>query len=272
MFQGHYARNPAPECRDYPILVPTLLVFIVFSAGHCRAPSGIGQGMRMERSVRTSRVRRRSSCLAGRGSETTAVILSCSMGLLAICAISHGQERRLDVGEPIAASRTAVASNGNSAVARMTSGPRRLAAGSRTDDTDRRPRPQLLTYPDSLGGDLRSLGDLLEGPLAGVFQGVHVLPPFPHRRRGARRRPTIQRFGTWDDIRRIASGHDVLLDLMINHISRQSQEFQDFQRHGRKSEFADLFITIDKIWPDGVPAAADVARSSCASRTLPSRT
>ncbi len=41
------------------------------------------------------------------------------------------------------------------------------------------PRPQLLTYPDSLGGDLHALGDLLEGPLAGIFHGVHVLPPFP---------------------------------------------------------------------------------------------
>ena len=41
------------------------------------------------------------------------------------------------------------------------------------------PRPQLLTYPDSLGGDLRTLGDLLEGPLDGVFHGVHILPPFP---------------------------------------------------------------------------------------------
>ena len=42
-----------------------------------------------------------------------------------------------------------------------------------------RPRPQLLTYPDSLGGDLRALGDLLDGPLDGLFHGVHVLPPFP---------------------------------------------------------------------------------------------
>ena len=36
---------------------------------------------------------------------------------------------------------------------------------------------------------------------------------------------------------------------MINHISRQSPEFQDFQRLGRESPFADLFITLDKIWP-----------------------
>ena len=126
------------------------------------------------------------------------------------------------------------------------------------------PRPQLLTYPNSLGGDLRTLGDLLEGPLDGVFHGVHVLPPFPSS--GDRGFAPLThdvidpRFGGWDDIRRIAADHDVLLDLMINHISRQSLEFRDFERHGRDSAYADLFITIDKIWPDGEPSAADVAR------------
>ena len=126
------------------------------------------------------------------------------------------------------------------------------------------PRPQLLTYPDSLGGDLRTLGDLLEGPLDGVFHGVHILPPFPSS--GDRGFAPLThdvidpRFGGWDDIRRIAADHDVLLDLMINHISRQSLEFRDFERQGRDSAYADLFITIDKIWPDGEPSAADVAR------------
>ena len=47
---------------------------------------------------------------------------------------------------------------------------------------------------------------------------------------------------------------------MINHISRQSPEFEDFLRHGRESPSADLFITLDKVWPDGDPPAADVAR------------
>ena len=47
---------------------------------------------------------------------------------------------------------------------------------------------------------------------------------------------------------------------MINHISRQSPEFQDFQRRGRASPSADLFITLDKVWPDGEPPAEDVAR------------
>src|SRR5688500_2984030 len=39
--------------------------------------------------------------------------------------------------------------------------------------------PQLITYPDALGGSLRTLSDLLDGPLAGCFGGVHLLPPFP---------------------------------------------------------------------------------------------
>jgi sucrose phosphorylase len=126
------------------------------------------------------------------------------------------------------------------------------------------PRPQLLTYPDSLGGDLRALGDLLEGPLTGAFRGVHILPPFPSS--GDRGFAPITyseiepRFGTWADIGRISGHHHVLLDLMINHLSRQSPEFQDFQRRGRRSPSADLFVTLDKVWPDGIPANGDVAR------------
>jgi sucrose 6(F)-phosphate phosphorylase len=126
------------------------------------------------------------------------------------------------------------------------------------------PRPQLLTYPDSLGGDLVTLGAHLAGPLSGLFRGVHILPPFPSSADRGFAPLTYgeidPQFGTWDDIERIAESHDVLLDVMINHLSRQSAEFQDFQRRGRQSPHADLFITLDKIWPDGDPPAADIAR------------
>jgi sucrose phosphorylase len=125
-------------------------------------------------------------------------------------------------------------------------------------------RPQLLTYPDSLGGDLRTLRALLDGPLDGLFRGVHILPPFPSS--GDRGFAPLTyddidpRFGDWADIQRIGAHHDVMLDMMINHISRQSPEFQDFQRLGRRSPYADLFITLDKVWPDGDPPAGDVSQ------------
>ena len=126
------------------------------------------------------------------------------------------------------------------------------------------PRPQLLTYPDSLGGDLGAIADLLDGPLDGLFRGVHILPPFPSSADRGFAPVTYQtidpRFGSWESVKRIGARHDVMLDVMINHISRQSLEFQDFQRVGRRSPYADLFITLDKIWPDGDPEAGDVAR------------
>lgn len=128
------------------------------------------------------------------------------------------------------------------------------------------PRPQLLTYPDSLGGDLRALGDLLDegGPLDGLFRGVHILPPFPSS--GDRGFAPItydeieSTFGTWADIERIAGRYDVVLDVMINHLSRRSPEFREFAEWGRSASSADLFLTIDKVWPDGDPPADDLAR------------
>lgn len=127
-----------------------------------------------------------------------------------------------------------------------------------------RPRPQLLTYPDSLGGGLRPLATLLEGSLSGLFEGVHILPPFPSS--GDRGFAPLTyynidpRFGAWEDVRRIAERYDAMLDVMINHISRQSPQFQDFERQGRRSPYADLFITLDKVWPNGDPPRTDVER------------
>lgn len=41
---------------------------------------------------------------------------------------------------------------------------------------------QLITYPDSMGGSLRALGDVLDEEFPGLFPGgVHVLPRSPRR-------------------------------------------------------------------------------------------
>lgn len=123
---------------------------------------------------------------------------------------------------------------------------------------------QLITYPDSLGGDLKTLSALLEHRFPKLFAGIHILPPFPSSGdRGFAPRTYFEiepAFGSWADIHRIGAQMDVMLDLMVNHISRQSIYFQDFQKKGRQSPYADLFITLDKIWPGGSPPPEDVAK------------
>lgn len=122
---------------------------------------------------------------------------------------------------------------------------------------------QLITYPDSLGGDLKTLNQVLLKYFADIFEGgIHILPPFPSSGdRGFAPLTYLEiepSFGDWDDIRAIGEKFDVLLDLMVNHISKQSAYFQDFLKNGRNSEYADLFITLDKVWADGKPVQGDV--------------
>lgn len=122
---------------------------------------------------------------------------------------------------------------------------------------------QLITYPDSLGGDIKTLNNVLKKYFLDIFKGgIHILPPFPSS--GDRGFAPInyleieQKFGTWKDIKAIGDDFDIMVDLMVNHISRQSKYFQDFLKNGRNSEYADLFITLDKIWPDGKPVKEDI--------------
>jgi sucrose phosphorylase len=122
----------------------------------------------------------------------------------------------------------------------------------------------LITYGDSLGGNLGRLADLLDGELAGAFGAVHVLPPFPSSADRGFAPTTYERIepalGDWPDMERIGRGRGLVVDMMVNHISRQSAYFKDFIAHGRSSRYADYFITLDKVWPDGVPKQADVAK------------
>jgi len=132
---------------------------------------------------------------------------------------------------------------------------------------------QLITYPDSMGGDLKTLNNILLNYFSDIFKGgVHILPPFPSSGdRGFAPLTYLEiepKFGTWEDIRVIGENFDIMLDLMVNHISRQSAYFRDFQSNGRQSEYADLFITLDKIWEDGKPIAEDIYKMFL-RRTLP---
>jgi sucrose phosphorylase len=132
---------------------------------------------------------------------------------------------------------------------------------------------QLITYPDSLGGDLQALNQVLNKYFSDIFKGgVHILPPFPSSGdRGFAPLTYLEiepSFGNWEDIKNIGENFDVLVDLMVNHISRKSEYFQDFLKKGRKSEYADLFITLDKYWENGNPVQEDIDKMFL-RRTVP---
>jgi len=117
---------------------------------------------------------------------------------------------------------------------------------------------QLITYVDRLGGGgLGELSALLDGPLAGLFGGLHLLPffhpidgadagfdPIDHTR-------VDPRLGSWDDVRALATGLEVMGDVIVNHVSSESPQFRDFSVHGSRSRFAGMFLTLDSVFPQG---------------------
>lgn len=121
---------------------------------------------------------------------------------------------------------------------------------------------QLITYVDRLGGgNLRHLHGLLQGPLKGLFGGVHLLPfydpidgadagfdPIDHTR-------VDPRLGRWADLQALAADIDVMADVIVNHISAHSPQFKHFAQHGDASAFAGLFLTYDRVFPHGAREA-----------------
>jgi len=124
---------------------------------------------------------------------------------------------------------------------------------------------QLITYPDSLGGNLKKLGQVLDQYFPNTFEGgIHILPPFPSSGdRGFAPLTYMEiepKFGSWEDIKKIGEKSPILLDLIINHISSKSSYFQDYLHNGRKSAYADLFIPIEKYWPNGNPPKEEIEK------------
>ena len=125
-----------------------------------------------------------------------------------------------------------------------------------------RNEPQLITYVDRLGGDLVGLRRVLDGPLAEVFGGVHLLPFFhPIDGADAGFDPidhTIvdPRLGDWDTLAATV-GHDldVMADLIVNHISARSPQFLDWAAAGPESVYDGLFLTYDAVFGDGASEA-----------------
>lgn len=123
---------------------------------------------------------------------------------------------------------------------------------------------QLITYPDSLGKNLIELHYVLRKYFKDLFGGVHLLPFYPSSADRGFAPVTYNEvdpnFGSWRDVEEIGEDFDLIVDFMVNHISRQSIYFQDYIEKGMLSEFADMFLSFNKISPDGEISEEDMAR------------
>lgn len=121
---------------------------------------------------------------------------------------------------------------------------------------------QLITYVDRLtAGGFADLKALVDGPLNGVIGGVHPLPffdPIDGADAGfdpADHTAVDPRLGGWNDVRALSASVDIMADMIVNHVSANSPAFQDFLAKGDKSEFADMFLTFGKVFPNGATEA-----------------
>ena len=116
----------------------------------------------------------------------------------------------------------------------------------------------LVTYANRFGGSgLEDLQRVVNGSLKDIFGGVHVLPffypvdgvdagfdPIDHS-------AVDPQIGTWDNIAVLSVALDITADLIVNHISSKSSQFQDFVKNGDQSLYSGMFLTFDSIFPNG---------------------
>ncbi len=123
--------------------------------------------------------------------------------------------------------------------------------------------PQLITYADRLAGDIAGVHDLLRGRLAGAFGGVHLLPFFvPIDGADAGFDPSDHgtvdpRIGTWADVRSLADDVTVMADVIVNHVSADSAEFQAWLADREGAATADMFLTPARVF-GGTPTSEQV--------------
>ncbi|WP_110643822.1 sugar phosphorylase [Salinicola sp. CPA57] len=109
----------------------------------------------------------------------------------------------------------------------------------------------LITYGDTItDGErppLEVLDDFLATRLNGTFSGLHVLPFFPWSSDDGfsviHYREVNPKLGDWQDVRRLASRVDLMVDLVINHVSRDSLWFIDYLSGTQPGR--DYFIEMD---------------------------
>ena len=118
---------------------------------------------------------------------------------------------------------------------------------------------QLIAYVDrfACGDGLQALRSILEVKLRNVFGGIHLLPFFyPIDGSDAGFDPIDHnlidpRLGDWTHLRTLGENFELMADLIVNHMSSRSPQFQDWSARGADSPYAGLFLTFDRVFPGG---------------------
>ena len=114
--------------------------------------------------------------------------------------------------------------------------------------------PMLNAYPDSLGGKLGDIADLLERPeMRGAFSSFYILPSVFHtdldRGFSVISYDLNERLAKSADLDRLrALKTDLKLDFILNHLSVLSPQFQDILEKGEDSAYRDFFIDWNRFW------------------------
>ncbi len=114
--------------------------------------------------------------------------------------------------------------------------------------------PMLNAYPDSVGGKLSKITELLsKDDLSGAFSSFYVLPSLYHsdldRGFSVIDYDLEDSLATQKDLEGLkALGIDLKLDIILNHASTKSPQFLDLLEKGEASEYADFFIDWNKFW------------------------
>ena len=114
--------------------------------------------------------------------------------------------------------------------------------------------PMLNAYPDSLGGKLGDIAELLERPeMRGAFSSFYILPSVFHtdldRGFSVISYDLNERMAAPADLDRLrALKTDLKLDFILNHLSVLSPQFQDILEKGEDSAYRDFFIDWNRFW------------------------
>ncbi len=109
----------------------------------------------------------------------------------------------------------------------------------------------LITYADQFReagvAPLRTLHQALTETLQRPVSGVHILPFFPYSSDDGFSIIDYTQvnpdFGTWEDVERLGRDFRLMVDAVVNHVSRHSMWFQRFLADD--PDYADWFITVE---------------------------